>query len=133
MSEDLTLFSLPELKDVVQDMRDLLSQSHLALLLGAGCSKNAGLPLMLELTEEVLGHDKIGEGTKKLLDTVRNLFSGAEISTIEDFMSEIVDLFGEGEWIFDKDEWRLDFERGVTMLGCLIALCSVGYPESRRQ
>lgn len=25
-----------------------------------------------------------------------------------------LDLFGEGEWIFDKDEWRLDFERGVT-------------------
>ena len=25
-----------------------------------------------------------------------------------------VDLFGEGEWAFDKDEWRLDFERGVT-------------------
>lgn len=24
------------------------------------------------------------------------------------------DLFGEGEWVFDKDEWRLDFERGVT-------------------
>jgi len=25
-----------------------------------------------------------------------------------------VDLFGEGEWIFDKNDWRLDFERGVT-------------------
>jgi len=24
------------------------------------------------------------------------------------------DLFGEGEWVFDKEEWRLDFERGVT-------------------
>jgi hypothetical protein len=24
------------------------------------------------------------------------------------------DLFGEGEWVFDSDEWRLDFERGVT-------------------
>ena len=24
------------------------------------------------------------------------------------------DLFGEGEWIFDNDEWMLDFERGVT-------------------
>lgn len=24
------------------------------------------------------------------------------------------DLFGEGEWIFDNDKWRLDFERGVT-------------------
>lgn len=25
-----------------------------------------------------------------------------------------IDLFGEGEWFFDNDEWRLDFERGVT-------------------
>ncbi|MGK5092086.1 DUF87 domain-containing protein [Deltaproteobacteria bacterium TL4] len=25
-----------------------------------------------------------------------------------------IDLFGEGEWVFDKDEWMLDFERGVT-------------------
>ena len=58
MSEDLTLFSSPELKDVVQDMRELLSQSRLAFLLGAGCSKNAGLPLMPELTKEVLVHDK---------------------------------------------------------------------------
>lgn len=24
------------------------------------------------------------------------------------------DLFGEGEWVFDNDEWMLDFERGVT-------------------
>jgi hypothetical protein len=45
MSGDLTLFSSPELKDVVQDMRELLSQSRLAFLLGAGCSKNAGIPL----------------------------------------------------------------------------------------
>lgn len=24
------------------------------------------------------------------------------------------DLFGEGEWAFDNEEWKLDFERGVT-------------------
>ena len=36
MSENLTLFSSPELKDVVQDMRELLSQRRLAFLLGAG-------------------------------------------------------------------------------------------------
>jgi len=24
------------------------------------------------------------------------------------------DLFGEGEWVFDNEEWKLDFERGVT-------------------
>ena len=46
MSDDLTLFSSPELKDTVQDMRELLSQRRMEFLLGAGCSKNAGLPLM---------------------------------------------------------------------------------------
>jgi len=35
MSDDLKLFSSPEIKDTVQDMRDLLSQSRLAFLLGA--------------------------------------------------------------------------------------------------
>ena len=97
MTDALTLFSSPELKDIVQDMRDLLSQSRLALLLGAGCSLNAGLPLMTELTNEVLEHDKIGAETKKLLDVVRGLFSGAEGPTIEDYMSEIVDLLSIAE------------------------------------
>jgi len=97
MSEDLTLFSSPELKDVIQDMRELLSQSRLAFLLGAGCSKNAGLPLMPELTQEVLGHGKISEETKELLEAVCKLFSGAEDATIEDFMSEIVDFLSIAE------------------------------------
>lgn len=97
MTDNLTIFSSPDLKGVVQDMRELLSQSRLAFLLGAGCSKNAGLPLMPELTTKVLEHDKIGEETKKLLYTVRNLFSGAEDATIEDYMSEIVDLLSIAE------------------------------------
>lgn len=97
MCNDLILFSSPELKDIVQDMRELLSQSHLAFLLGAGCSKKAGLPLMPQLTDEVLGHEKIGVRTKKLLDKVRELFSGAESATIEDYMSEIVDLLSIAE------------------------------------
>jgi hypothetical protein len=92
MNDDLALFSSPELKDVVQDMRELLSQSRLAILLGAGCSKKAGLPLMHQLTDEVLDHKEIGEETKKLLEIIRELFSGAESATIEDYMSEIVDL-----------------------------------------
>lgn len=92
MSDDLSIFSSPELKDVVQDMRDLLSQSRLAFLLGAGCSKSAELPLMPELTETVLGHKWIGDETKKLLGEVREQFSGSASATIEDYMSEIVDL-----------------------------------------
>jgi len=97
MSDDLSIFSTPELKNVVQDMRDLLSQSQLAFLLGAGCGKIAGLPLMPELTDTVLGHDRIGKGTKKLLNKVKELFSGASSATIEDYMSEIVDLLSIAE------------------------------------
>jgi len=97
MSDDLSVFSSPELKDVVQDMRELLSQSRLALLLGAGCSKIAGLPLMPELTETVLGHDGIKGETEKLLNKVQELFSGAVSATIEDYMSEIVDLLSIAE------------------------------------
>ncbi len=97
MSDDLSVFSLPELKDVVQDMRDLLSQSQLAFLLGAGCSKIAGLPLMPELTRTVLDHNKIGDNTKRLLDKVRELYSDAASATIEDYMSEIVDLLSIAE------------------------------------
>jgi hypothetical protein len=97
MSDDLAVFSTVELKDAVQEMRDLLSQSRLAFLLGAGCSKNAGLPLMLQLTNEVLEHQMIGAETKKILDKVSELFSGVRSATIEDYMSEIVDLLSIAE------------------------------------
>ncbi len=97
MSDDLSVFSSPEMKDVVQDMRDLLSQSQLALLLGAGCSKIAGLPLMPELTKQVLAHEKIGDSTKILLNKVQDLFSGSDSATIEDYMSEVVDLLSISE------------------------------------
>lgn len=97
MSDDLSVFSSSELKDVVQGMRDLLSQSQLAFLLGAGCSKIAGLPLMSELTRTVLDHNKIGKNTKGLLDKVRELYSDAASATIEDYMSEIVDLLSIAE------------------------------------
>jgi hypothetical protein len=97
MSDDLAVFSTPELKGIVQDMRDLLSQNRLAFLIGAGCSKIAGLPLMEQLTEDVLGHEKIGQETRQLLGKVRELFSGAQSATIEDYMSEIVDLLSIAE------------------------------------
>jgi hypothetical protein len=97
MSDDLAVFSMVELKDVVQDMRDLLSQSHLSFLVGAGCSRNAGLPMMPELTKNVLEHASIGGESRKLLNNVREVFSGAKSPTIEDYMSEIVDLLSIAE------------------------------------
>lgn len=97
MTDDLSVFSSPDLKDVVQDMRDLLSQSRLAFLLGAGCSKIAGLPLTPELTQIVLDDSEIGDEARLLLNKVSELFSGADSATIEDYMSEIVDMLSVTE------------------------------------
>ncbi len=92
MVDDIALFSSPELKDIIKDMRDFLSQSRVAFLIGAGCSKIAGLPLMSELTSEIMEDKKLSPETKELIEQIRDLFTGANSSTIEDYMSEIVDL-----------------------------------------
>jgi len=91
MNENLEVFSSAEFKDTTQDLKDLLSQSRLAFLLGAGCSHKAGLPLMTGLTEEVFDHDLLGQKTKSVLNTIKVNFSGTENATIEDYMSELVD------------------------------------------
>ena len=91
MSDNLAIFSSVEFKDLVQDLRELLSQNRLSFLLGAGCSFKAGLSLMPKLTEEVLGHNTLSDKTKSLLNSIRELFSGSDSATIEDYMSELVD------------------------------------------
>jgi hypothetical protein len=91
MSENLAVFSSAAFKDIVQDLRDLMSQSNLAFLFGAGCSFKAGLPLMLGLTEEVLKNKSLSDKTMVILNSVKEYFSGSANSTIEDYMSEVVD------------------------------------------
>lgn len=86
------IFSSEQIKPIVEDMRNLLSQTHIAFLIGAGCSKCAGLPLMSELTSSVINSDKLSEKTRDLLTKICDCYSGGEDSTIEDYMSEVVDL-----------------------------------------
>lgn len=65
---------------------------------------------------------KIHYGARLIFGYVGRLRMKSEYEREKGFVSESIgsariieaDLFGEGEWIFDKDEWRLDFERGVT-------------------
>lgn len=92
MKENLAIFSSIDIKDLVQDLQELLSQNNVSFLLGAGCSYKAGLPLMPQLTDEVLGHDVLSKKTKKILHSIRELFLGAKNATIEDYMSELVDF-----------------------------------------
>ncbi|NMB81165.1 MAG: hypothetical protein GYA14_05055, partial [Ignavibacteria bacterium] len=97
MSEDLSVFSSVEVKEIVQDMCNLLSQRRLAFLLGAGCSRCAGLPLMPGLTKNVLENTILSEETKNILKKICESFAGAQNPTIEDYMSEIIDLLSISE------------------------------------
>ncbi len=53
-SDELESLRQPQYNEPIDELVKLLSQSKRVFVLGAGCSKCAGLPLMEELTAEVL-------------------------------------------------------------------------------
>lgn len=77
--------------DHVGQMTKLLSQSRRAFVIGAGCSKCAGLPLMEELTKKVLEALDTKGKAHAILAGLQKHFDGAGGCTIEDYMSELVD------------------------------------------
>lgn len=77
--------------DPIEGLVTLLSQSRRAFLIGAGCSKCAGLPLMNELTHEVLKEIPNTEKAYVILESLIQEFGEAKGCTIEDYMSELVD------------------------------------------
>ncbi len=72
-------------------------QSGKAFLLGAGCSKCAGLPLTAELTAKTLASVRLDATTKTILTAIEALFAGANAANIEDYLSELVDLVAIAE------------------------------------
>ena len=80
----------PFAEQVVQ-LTKLLSQSKRAFVIGAGCSKCAGLPLMEELTQKVLDALEKDGKAHAILEGLKNNFDGSKGCTIEDYMSELVD------------------------------------------
>ncbi|MEW6181729.1 MAG: SIR2 family protein [Bacillota bacterium] len=90
--DDLSLLNDQSFSDAISELENLMSQSDRAFLLGAGCSRCAGLPLTIELTEEVIKSLKDGSTNRTLLQSVIDCFAGADQVTIEDYMSELIDL-----------------------------------------
>ena len=68
------------------------NSSALAFLIGAGCSRCAGLPLTNELTDKVLEDTTIDCLGKEILTAVKGNFEGGGDANIEDYLSEIVDM-----------------------------------------
>ncbi|MEX2607768.1 MAG: SIR2 family protein [Kiritimatiellia bacterium] len=90
--DDFTLLRKTEFTSAIDKFEELMTQSGRAFLLGAGCSKCAGLPLTAELTEKALNSDKLCDKSKEILSAIQSNFAGAMIPNIEDFLSELVDL-----------------------------------------
>ena len=114
--DDLSVLREKPFSDAVAKFDDLLIQSGRAFLIGAGCSKCAGLPLIAELTDLVIGSDALDGTSKTILTEVKKLFAGAANAHIEDYLSELIDLLAIAE--------RRD-ERGATLKE--IALGKTGY------
>lgn len=113
--DDLAPLRQTKFIEPLEKLEELISQSNRAFLLGAGCSKCAGLPLMQELTNEVQQNLSKESKTKTILTLVTQRFDGTKTATIEDFMSEIVDLIAiaEGRYVLEnsflQDPWIILF------------------------
>lgn len=97
MPDDFTPLKEPAFATALNDLDDLLMQSGKAFLLGAGCSKCAGLPLTVELTAKTLASTRLDATTKTILTAIEGLFAGATAANIEDYLSELVDLVAIAE------------------------------------
>ncbi len=89
---DLDLLKEARFTRVIDNLVEFLSQRRRAFLVGAGCSKCEGLPLMDELTKAVLDRLPKNNKSRCILTAVVKNFAGASHSNIEDYMSELVDL-----------------------------------------
>jgi len=92
MLDDLSLLKEKPFKDAVNKLEELMTQSKRAFLLGAGCSICAGLPLTAQLTSDALASPELDESSKEILTSIQANFTGASSPSIEDFLSELVDL-----------------------------------------
>ncbi|AFI83584.1 hypothetical protein Q7A_738 [Methylophaga nitratireducenticrescens] len=91
MAFDTTIFEQKEFSEAINKLEELLSHSK-AVLLGAGASRCANLPLTDQLTAEALKSDKLSVDSKQILTAIQNSFVGANpASHIEDYLSELVD------------------------------------------
>ena len=90
--DDLSPVNEAPFDEVIEEMEKLMSQDNRVFLLGAGSSKCANLPLMTELTKNILERDSLKDSTKHLLEYLNRQYDGSNIVTIEDYMSDIVDI-----------------------------------------
>ncbi|MGA2545662.1 MAG: SIR2 family protein [Rectinemataceae bacterium] len=111
--DDLSALDEKPFSDAVVKLEELLAQSGRAFLIGAGCSRCAGLPLIAELTKKALGSDTLDGTTKEVLTAICALFEGVADANIEDYLSELIDLLA----IVERRTLRGATQKSVTLGG----------------
>ncbi len=91
------IWDTPQLVEAYDTLDELMVQHGKVFLIGAGCSKCAGLPLMEELTTKVLEIGALSDYTTEILKGIKEGFTGASDPDIEDYLSEIIDLLAIAE------------------------------------
>ena len=92
-NSELSAVTAEPFSAAVSQLHELISGCDgIAFLIGAGCSRCAGLPLTKELTDKVLNDVAVDCLSKRILAAVKSIFAEATDSHIEDYLSEIVDL-----------------------------------------
>ena len=109
--DDLSALREKPFSEAVSKFEELLNQSGRAFLIGSGCSKCAGLPLMAELTEKALVSTELDGISKAILTAVKARFDGATDAHIEDYLSELIDLLA----IADRRVERGATQKDVTL------------------
>ena len=95
--DDLSSLRKAPFDEVLREFESQMAQSNRAFLLGAGCSRCANLPLMSELTAKVLACGSLSTPTRNVLEYLRTKYDGSHGTTIEDYMSDIVDILAVAE------------------------------------
>lgn len=88
---DIAALREPTLAKAVEDLIELLSQGRRAFLLGAGSSRCAGLPLMEDLSKQVLERIGADNSISNVFSQLSTQMNGARACTIEDYLSELAD------------------------------------------
>lgn len=99
-------------KDAVDKLEELMTQSGRAFLLGAGCSKCAGLPLTAQLTSDALASSALDTRSKEILTAIQAHFAGASSPNIEDYLSELVDFLAIADRRTTRSASKKDIELG---------------------
>ena len=110
--DDLLPLKAKPFKDAVDKLEELMTQSGRAFLLGAGCSKCAGLPLTAQLTSDALASPALDAPSKEILTAIQANFTGASFPNIEDYLSELVDLLAIADRRTARSATKQEIELG---------------------